>query len=393
MISKILRKNTSAGRVAGFIVSNFIGLAIVLGAIQFYGDASSIWTDSDSFIKSDYLVLNKKVTSLNTLGGSASFTPGELTDLRSQPWVRGVGEFTASDYRVLASVSHGDKGMSTYMFFESIPDSYVDVPGSRWSYRPGSDEVPIILSKDYLTLYNFGFASAAGLPQLSEGLMESIPLDLRLTSEDGTRVRHMRGRVAGFSSRLNTILVPEAFMRESNAALGAGETAGEPKRVIVDVSSPGDVAITRYLEEHGLEVAGDKSASSAAFLLKVVVGIIMAIGVLITLLSLFILLLSVSLIMERNRDKLHSLLMLGYGTGTISAPYRALVIWASVLALVLAFAGVMGLRAWYIAPLEGLGAHAGGVWVTACAGVALTAAIIAFNVVAIRRKVAGSFRN
>ena len=31
--------------------------------------------------------------------------------------------------------------------------------------------VPVIISKDYLALYNFGFAGSAGLPQMSEGVM------------------------------------------------------------------------------------------------------------------------------------------------------------------------------------------------------------------------------
>ena len=191
MISKLLRKNTSPARIAGFTLSNFIGLAIVLVALQFYRDAGSIWSDDDSFIRSDLLVVNKKVTSSNTLGGSSAFTESEEADIAAQPWSRRTGAFTASDYRVLASVQSGGRGMSTYMFFEAIPDEFVDVPRSQWTWRPGSDEVPIILSKDYLTLYNFGFASSAGLPQMSEGLMSSIPLTLTLTSDDGTRRREV----------------------------------------------------------------------------------------------------------------------------------------------------------------------------------------------------------
>lgn len=392
MISKILRKNTSATQVAGFVLSNFIGLVIVLGALQFFSDARSIWEDSDSIINSDYLVINKKVTSSNLMGEADSgFSDDEIAGLRSQPWVRSVGLFSANDYRVTARVEQGGRGMSTYMFFEAIPDEFVDVPRNQWTYRPGSDEVPIILSKDYLTLYNFGFASSAGLPQLSEGLMGSIPLTLRLTSEDGTRTRSLHGRVAGFSNRLNTILVPKAFMDETNSSLGGG-TLRRPSRLIVDVSSPGDVAITRYLDERGWEVAGDKSASSAAFLLRVVVGIVLAIGTVITVLSLFILLLSISLIMEKNRDKLHSLLMLGYPSGAVSKPYSILAVTVPVLALILAVGAMFGLRAYYMAPLEGLGAHPGGVLITLGAGVVLTGLVSGANLVTIRRRVRAAFR-
>lgn len=393
MISKILRKNTSPARIAGFVLSNFIGLVIILGGLQFYRDASSIWSGSDSIINKDYIVVNKRVTSSNTLGSaSTGFSEEEIADIERQPWVRAAGRFAANDFRVSATVASGDRAMSTYMFFEAIPDEFIDVPKSEWAWRPGSDEVPIIMSKDYLTLYNFGFASSAGLPQLSEGLMSSIPLTLRLTSEDGTRTRTLHGRVAGFSNRLNTILVPGSFMEETNAQLGGG-TARPPSRLILDVSSPGDVAIARYLEAHDLEVAGDKSASSAAFLLRVTVGIVLAIGTIITILSLFILLLSISLIMEKNRDKIHALLMLGYETGAVARPYAALVTVVPLVALLLALAGVFILRSYYVGPLEGLGARLAAPWLSPAAGLALTALIIAINIITIRRRIKAAFRN
>ena len=76
LISKLLRKNTSGARIAGFILSNFIGLAIIGAGLQFYLDARSIWDSDDSFIKTDYLVVNKKVTSANTLPRNSSIPAG-----------------------------------------------------------------------------------------------------------------------------------------------------------------------------------------------------------------------------------------------------------------------------------------------------------------------------
>lgn len=392
MISRLLRKNTSPARIAGFLLSNFIGLAIIVGGLQFYEDASSLFTSEDSFVKSDFLVVNKRVTSADTWQrGATSFTEGEIADLRSQPWVRDVGEFSSADYRVMASVDQGGRGMSTLLFFESIPDGFVDAGGGAWGYRAGEETVPLIISKDYLTLYNFGFANSAGLPQMSESIMSGIPLRLTLTSEDGTRRKVMQGRVVGYSNRLNTILVPRSFMEWSNDELGTGG-AKNPSRLIVDVSSPGDVAIKGYLEEHGLEVAGDKSGSSASYLLKVVVGIVLAVGIVITLLSFFILLLSMSLLMEKNRDKLHSLLMLGCPVRDVAAPYIRIVVVASVVAWICAVACGEALRFSYIKALEGLGAESGGWWLGPAVGLFLTVVMTIINVVSVRRKVIGSFR-
>lgn len=392
IIDRLLRRNTSAARVAGFVISNFIGLAIVLGGLQFYLDARSIWQQKDSFISTDYLVINKKVTSGNTISGAdAGFTDAELADLKRQPWVRGVGSFLSNDFKAYMSVDGGSHSLSTQMFFEAIPDDYVDVKGGEWHWEPGMNEVPIIINKDYLALYNFGFASSAGLPQMSEGIMSGIPMRLVLRSDDGRRVIEVKGHVAGFSNRLNTILVPRGFLEEANSRLGRG-LPRLPKRVIVDVSRPGDVAIAKYLDEHDWEVAGDKSASQASFLLRVVTAIVMGIGCVITLLSFFVLLLSVSLIMEKNRDKLHSLLMLGYDLGTVASPYRRLVIWASASAGVLALASMFLLRACYLGAVTGLGAQPASIWLAVVVAVALTAAIILLNILSVNRRVRSAWR-
>lgn len=391
-VNRLLRKNTSKSRIAGFVVSNFIGLAIVLGALQFYLDAGSIWTEEGSFIDTDYLVINKRVTSRNTLSGAGDgFSAAEISDIESQPWVRRVGKFRSNDFKVSASVGTGSRSMSTYMFFESIPDNFVDVPQSQWSWRPGSESVPIIIPRDYLTLYNFGFAGSAGLPQMSEGIMSGIPLQLTLRSSDGIREEHLYGYVAGYSNRLNTILVPDSFLSAANERLG-NSNEQTPSRLILDVNSPGDVAITDYLTAHELEMAGDKTGSQAAFMLKLITGMVILIGGVITVLSFFILLLSISLIMEKNRMTLHKLLLLGYPLRSVGAPYIRLIVYATLLSLVLALGGVYALRAGYMPALIGMGAVPAGIWIVPVAGIVLTGLMLAINTISVRRRVFAAWR-
>lgn len=388
----LLFKNISASRITAFVISNFLGLAIVLSAIQFYVDSKSLWEDEDSFIRSDYLVVNKKITSENTMhGNSSGFSTAELEDLKRQPWVRKFAPFSSADYKIMASIIQGNRGMSTNMFFESIPAEYVDIPSSQWGWREGMDEIPVVISKDYLSLYNFGFASSAGLPQLSEGLMSGIPLSFTLQSEDGMKSETFHGRIAGFSNRLNTILVPQEFMDWSNVKFGRGVKV-QPSRLIIEVSSPGDTAIKRYLESNDLETAGDKNAASASFLLKIVVGIVMGIGIVITVLSLFILLLSISLILEKNRSQIHRLIMLGYDLKVIESPYRFIAVSSSVVALLLAMGAVIVLRTQYIGALTGFGIEKGNLVLSGLTGCVLTAFVILFNILLINRKVKESFR-
>lgn len=390
ILNRLLRKNVSVAQLAGFVISNFIGLAIIATGLQFYCDIRKLWESDDSFIRQDYLVVNREITGAHTLGGSADdFTEEEIADLSRQPWVRSVGRFSSVDYHVEAAISSGGRGMSTSMFFESIPDEYIDVAHGEWIYTEGSRSVPVIVSKDYLTLYNFGFAASAGLPQLSENMIGSVPLRLRLTSSDGLRAGEFEGRIVGFSNRLNTILVPQAFMEWSNRAYGSGTRTGV-RRLIIDVSSPGDVAIEPYLESHGMEMAGDKSNSQASYFLNLAAGVVVAVGVTITVLAFFILMLSVSLLMTKNREKLHSLIMLGYPLRKVGAPYSAMVIWVGALSLMLALMAMWIVRSLYLGGLEALGGG-GGVWVSVGVTTVVAAAASLANLVAVNRRVSSAF--
>lgn len=391
-IGRLLRRNLSKVQLAGFILSNFIGLAIVISGIQFYADIRPIWQSDDSFINQDYIIVNKKVNASHMLGAEETgFSHDEVADISAQPWLRRVGEFAAADYEVKAYMEQGGRGMSTYMFLEAIPDNFIDVKASDWHFTPGDNVVPIIISKDYLTLYNFGFASSSGMPQITEGMLSSVPIRLRLTSRETGETVSLDARIAGYSGRLNTILVPQSFMEWSNERLGGAEIS-EPQRLILDVKSPGDVAISEYLDSHSLERAGEDQGSQAAYFLKLVSGVIIAIGALITFLSFFILLLSVALLMQKNRSKLHTLIMLGYNLRAVGRPYERITVMASLISYVLAVIAMLVLRNIYISGIISLsGQNDVGVAISLLCGAALVVFTMIVNIVSIRKKVRSAF--
>ena len=391
-VSKLLRHNLSLTQTIGFALANFVGLTIVVAGLMVYLDARPIWNTEDSFMKKDYVVINKKVSLENTLGTSTAFTSDEVKDLQQQPWVRSLSPFTTADFRVAASITAPgqNRGLNTFLFFESLPDEYVDVKGAGWGFEPGDKTVPIIMSRDYMALYNFGFATSAGMPQVSESMISSVPLRLYITSNaNPLQSMHINARIVGFSSRLNTILVPQEFMDWANKVYGSG-TKREPSRIIIDTNSPGDVAITDYMEEKGWEIGGDKSASRASFLLNVATGVILAVGVVITLLSFFVLFLSISLLMQKNRPKLHSLLQLGYRVAEVGKPYRQVVLLTSAVTFAMAVGAGFLLRSIYIDSVTAIGGGAP-VWLPLAAGLVLSLITTGVNLYAIRRRVLSAF--
>lgn len=385
IVWRLLRHNISTGQLAGYALANFTGLAIVLTALQFYRDVTSVWEQDDSFMSRDYTVLSHKVTGLGTLTGGAGegFSDKEIDMLRSQPWVRRVGEFTASAYNVSASVDVGGRGMSTALFFESIPDEFFDVRPSDWHFDPENPEIPVILSKDYLSLYNFGFASSRGLPQLSEAMIGMVPL--RVSISGNGRQQWFPARIVGFSSRLNTIAVPQDFMEWANARFGE-DPQKAPSRLIVELSRPGDPAIKEYLDTCGYEMSGDNADSGkASYFLTIVTGVVVAVGGIISLLSFFILMLSIFLLLQKNRDKLHDLMLLGYSPAAVSRYYTIIVVSLNVAVLLLAIAAMLTGRAIWHTPLSHLGIDPTSPWTTIIIGTAIIALITALNLIAIRR--------
>ncbi len=387
LLSKLLRKNVSSMQLGGSAIANLIGLIIVGIALQFYLDLRPIFNDEESFVKSDYLVVTRKVTGMDALMGGSEISEAEVADIEAQPWVRRVGRFTASDYEVRAAVALGSSGaaMTTQLFFESIPAEFLDVNSAEWRFDERNPVIPVIVSKDYLSLYNFGFAAAQGMPKISEGMAGMIPLQFTISGNGLSQ--SFSGRIVGFSARVNTILVPEEFMHWSNSRFGSGSAAGA-SRLIVEVNAPGDIKIEQYIADHNFEVAGDKANSNkAGYLFTIAVSVVAAVGVLISLLSFFVLILSIMLLLQKNTKKLQDLLQLGYTPMQVSGYYIRLVLRVNDAVLILALVLIFVARLIYLPMLEPLGIEAASTALTIVAVIGLVALITIGNAVAIMRHV------
>jgi hypothetical protein len=392
LVWKLMRRHISMSQLAGFFFANLCGMVIVLLGIQFYQDVAPVFTEGDSFMKKDYLIVSKKVSTLGSfVGKSSTFSNSDIEEILDQPFTKEVGAFTPSQFKVSAGVGMEQIGlnMSTAMFFESVPDKYVDVNLDEWHFEPGQEIVPIIIPRNYLNLYNFGFAQSRSLPQLSEGVMNLINLEVRISG--GGRQNTYKGKIAGFSNRLNTILVPESFMVWANANYSDGKSDKEPSRLIIEVGNPTDDRIARFFKEHGYETEDDKlDAGKTTWFLKVVVGIVLAVGLLISILSFYILMLSIYLLLQKNTTKLENLLLVGYAPGRVALPYQMLTVGLNALVLVLSVGIVLYVRTLYLDVVEkmfpSLGEGSYG-WMIAI-GIMLFVGVSFLNVVAIRRKVA-----
>lgn len=390
LVWKLLRQHISFAQLAGFFLANLFGMTIVLLSLQFYKDVVPIFTGKESLLKNDYMIVTKRVSTLGSLlGRSNAFSNAEIQEIKRQPFAVRVGAFVPTRFKVSAGMGLAEAGLhlSTEMFFESVPDHFVDVSSDKWHFQEGQTTVPIILPRNYLDLYNFGFAQARSLPKLSEGLMGMIRLDIQMRGNG--RQEEYAGNIVGFSNRLNTILVPESFMQWANRTFATGE-APDPSRLIVEVSNPADDRISTFFQNKGYEIANDKlDAGKTTYFLKMITGIVIAVGLVISLLSFYILMLSIYLLLQKNTVKLENLLLIGYSPAKVALPYQILTVGLNACVCFFALIFVVFIRRYYLDGILQLFPQweTGGLQPAIFAGVILFLLVSVLNIAAIRKKI------
>lgn len=389
LVWKLLRKHVSMPQFVGFALANLFGMLIVLLGYQFYRDVLPVFTSQDSFMKADYLIVSKKIGMAGTLSGRTNtFSETERNELATQAFVKNTGRFTSTEYKVDANMGiNGQPVLNSELFFESVPDEFVDVSLDDWKYEEGSHEVPIILPRTYINMYNFGFAQSRSLPKISDGLVGMI--DFHIYIHGNGRRDEYKGRVIGFSNRLNTILVPQAFMDWSNAYYSP-DSKSDPTRLIIEVGNPTDAGITKYLDKNGYEVESEKLQNEkTTYFLRMIVSIVMIVGIIISLLSFYILMLSIYLLVQKNTVKLENLLLIGYSPSRVAMPYELLTIGLNFFVLVVAVIIVSSVRTYYLDVIETLFPQLdeGSMLPSIMLGTALFALVSVANFIAIHRKI------
>ena len=145
------------------------------------------------------------------------------------------------------------------------------------------------------------------------------------------------------------------------------------------------------MKQQGYEIDEDKlQAGKATYFLKVMSGIVMAVGLLISALSFFILMLSIYLLVQKNTIKLQNLLLIGYSPAKVSLPYQILTIVMNALVLLIALGILLWVRSIYMNMLWTMfpNMEETSMWPAYTLGIILFAVVSVLNVLAIRRKVA-----
>ena len=113
LVWKLLRQHISIGQLAGFFLANLFGMMIVLLSVQFYKDVIPVFTEGDSFMKKDFIIATKKISTLGSFAGkSNTFTAEDINDLKKQPFHKTICSFTPSQIKVSAEVGMKAAGIT-----------------------------------------------------------------------------------------------------------------------------------------------------------------------------------------------------------------------------------------------------------------------------------------
>lgn len=315
VLNKILRQRNRWHAILSGI-GMLIGLTLLILTLQLRKDLNAWLAVSDADGR-QLIVLSKRIRTTHTLRlASAAFTETEITELESRPFVADIGVFRGNLFP-LTTAAGGALFVQSDLFVESVPRRFLDSAPDDWKWSPDSPFLPVILSRDFLNLYNLAYAPSRGLPQLSEAAIRMLPIPLRA----GPPENHMTisAKIVGVTDRFSSILVPETFLTWANRRF-APEQQHAPARLVVDITGASETTVSRFLEENGYstnrERLRDSAAASAA---QTILTLACASGLLLTGLAWMVSVLNAQLTVTRSRTDIRLLLDLGYRSTTLAA--------------------------------------------------------------------------
>lgn len=312
LLRKLIFRKSGKARLRAAWIALCAGITLLLLSVMIWWNFRELLQGrgKNDSLGSTFLTINKKITDANMGAGAGNlFSDAEIAALKQAPQVQDVGALSANKFPVSASMG-STLGFYTELFLEAVPKRFMDRKPTDWSWQPGQVQVPIIVSTEFLNLYNYGFAPSQGLPQLSETTIQALGFGITIGSA-GVQEKYI-GHIVGFSDRITSVLVPESFMDYANQKFGRGIST-QPSRLIVKAADPSDKAFEQFLEDHHYATNAEQLRWNKV---RAIVQIVtLATGVLAILLigiSTLVFVLFIELTLAKANESIQLLLQLGY---------------------------------------------------------------------------------
>jgi len=337
MLFKLQKKTLIISQIIGYAFTLLIGATIILVTSQFYFDIKPLLSQETDLFKTKAVVVSKNITVFKSINKEKIyFTDEEIKELENQPFIKNISKFNNASFKIKAYTKESEKVPRFYtdLFFESIPQKYLDVETEEWDWDPSLDFIPIIIPENYLKLYNFGFAQSQGLPVLSKNTISLIEFNIKVSGNN--QIKRYRSKIVGFSNKVNSILVPEDFLLWANKEFGRGDK-NKTSRVLIEFKNPSDKAILKYFNENNYSISKDKlEFSKLVFFFKLALLFVFFIALVIIILSISFIIISLNLIIQKNKELILNLYNIGYNHNRIAKFYQIFISSTTVLLIIIA---------------------------------------------------------
>lgn len=292
-----------------------VGVMLLLCCVQMYININLLLRDKSPKKNGyDFISVTKNITDEN-MGKNNTFSPADIDDLKKQPFITDLAPLTGNEYRVVASAGNV-LSFSTDIFLETIKNDFLDTLPPSFTWQPGQQKVPIMISGDFLEMYNV-FAPSYDLPQISPSTVGAINITLECYAPDGTSMK-FTGNVVAMSDRITSVLVPETFLTWTNKTLSV-IPPHQPSHIYIKTTDANSPALQKYLEDHDYRVNKDRTRfGRIKTTLQAIVAGLGGLAVLVVLLSVLLFSFYLQLMISRSRDNLQLLLTLGYSLSWLS---------------------------------------------------------------------------
>ncbi|MFN8244127.1 MAG: hypothetical protein U0X40_08750 [Ferruginibacter sp.] len=292
-----------------------IGVVLLLCSIQMYINISELLKSKnprkDGY---DYISVTKNITNEN-MARDHSFSPAEMDELKKQSAVEDAAPLLANNFIVKAT-GGSTLPFESDFFMEAIDERFIDTVPASFTWKEGQAIVPVIVSSDYVELYNAVFAPSRDLPQFSEKSISSIVIRLECRGNMGEE--NFGGNIVALTDRINSVLVPKNFLEWANRKFGSPLPAN-PTRIIIKTKDANNPDLLKYLQQKDYRINRDKTKfGRVKTVLQGIVSGLAGFGILVILLAMVLFSFYLQLMIARSRENLQLLLTIGYSPHWLS---------------------------------------------------------------------------
>ncbi|MEX2485171.1 MAG: hypothetical protein WED10_11445 [Brumimicrobium sp.] len=316
MIKKILFQFQNKTQLIVAMIGAFLGFTFLIISIHYLIRVNE-FGEGEEILGNNTMIIQKKITNYNSLNVSKTdFSEKEIKSIREKSFSASVQPIQSNSFGVsLQTNSDLVPYFRSDVFVQSIDEGFTKIDSSKWKWKEGDEFVPIVLPRDFLVMLNT-FASAKGIPQVSDDLAKSIGFKFTLYNDDKKEWQDVR--IVGFTNEVSAILVPASFMEYGNKHFPT-ETPAKITQLMVSVKEGNFGEFEDFLKKRSME---SKENSMIVGKLKSVAGtmfsILIGISVITVFLAGLVLVQYAQLLISKNEYEIRTLLRIGYSPKLIT---------------------------------------------------------------------------